>query len=72
MHYSLIPFAGSCLSLYLIGTLMMTVAFVLDKKNARKFGNVATGLFCGGYLFTVVASILTLVAFFIYFANGGI
>jgi hypothetical protein len=72
VHYSLIPFAGSCLSLYLIGTLMMTVAFVLDKKNARKFGNVATGLFCGGYLFTAVASILTVVAFFIYFTNGGI
>ena len=72
MPYFLIPFAGSCLLLYLAGTLMMTVAFVLDKKNARKFGNVATGLFCGGYLFAAVASILTVVAFFIYFTNGGI
>ena len=72
MPYYLIPFAGSCLSLYLIGTLMMTVAFVLDKRNARKFGSAATGLFCVGYLFTAVASILTLVAFFIYFTNGGV
>jgi hypothetical protein len=72
MPYYLIPFAGSCLSLYLVGTLMMTVAFVLDKKNAHKYGNTATGLFCGGYLFNAVASILTVVAFFIFFSNGGI
>ena len=72
MHYSLIPFAGSCLSLYLIGTLMMTVAFVLDKKNPPKFAKVATALFCGRYLFNAVASVRTLVAFFIYFTNGSI
>ena len=72
MHYSLIPFAGSCLSLYLAGTLMMLTAFGLDCMNAKKYGNTATGLFCGGYLFMAVASILTIVVFFIYFTNGGI
>lgn len=72
MPYFLIPFAGSCLLLYLAGTLMMLTAFGLDCMNAKKYGNTATGLFCGGYLFMAVASILTVVVFFIYFTNGGI
>lgn len=68
----LVPFAGACLLLYLAGTLMMLTAFGLDCMNAKKFGNTATGLFCGGYLAMVVASILTIVAFFVYFTNGDI
>lgn len=72
MHNALIPFGGSCLLLYLAGTLLMLIAFVLDHMNAKKYGNTATGLFYGGFLFMTVASILTLVALFIYFTNGGI
>ena len=72
MHNALIPFGGSCLLLYLAGTLMMLIAFALDCMNAKKYGNTATGLFCGGFLFMSVASILTLVAFFIFFSNGGV
>lgn len=72
MHNALIPFGGSCLLLYLAGTLMMLTAFALDCMNAKKYGNTATGLFSGGFLFMSVASILTLVAFFVYFSNGGL
>lgn len=72
MNHILIPFGGSCLLLYLAGTLMMCIAFALDCMNAKKYGNVATGLFCGGFLFMSVASLFTIVAFFVYFSNGGI
>lgn len=72
MNHILIPFGGSCLLLYLAGTLMMLIAFVLDCMNAKKYGNVATGLFCGGFLFMSVASLFTIVAFFVFFSNGGI
>ena len=72
MHNALIPFGGSCLLLYLAGTIMMLTAFALDCMNAKKYGNTATGLFCGGFLFMSVASILTPVAFFVYFTNGGV
>lgn len=72
MNSILIPFGGSCLLLYLAGTLMMLIAFALDCMNAKKYGNAATSLFCGGFLFMSVASILALVAFFVYFSNGGL
>lgn len=72
MNNILIPFGGSCLLLYLVGTLMMFIAFVLDKMNAKKYGNAATGLFCVGFLFMSVASLFTLVAIFVFFSNGGI
>jgi hypothetical protein len=72
VHNALIPFGGSCLLLYLAGTLMMLIAFALDCMNAKKYGTTATGLFGGGFLFMAVASILTLVAFFVYFSNGGL
>ena len=72
MNSVLIPFGGSCLLLYLAGTLMMLTAFGLDCMNAKKYGNAATGLFCGGYLFMAVASILTIVAFGVFFSNGGL
>lgn len=72
MHSVLIPFGGSCLLLYLAGTVLMLTAFALDCADAKKYGNTATGLFYGGFLFVSVASALTLVAFFIYFTNGGL
>lgn len=71
MHI-LIPFGGACLALYLGGYIMTLFAFVLDKMNARKYGNTATGLFYGGFLIMTVASLFTIVAFFVYFSNGGI
>lgn len=72
MNHILIPFGGACLALYLGGYLMTFFAFVLDKMGARKYGNVATGLFCGGFRFMSVASLFTIVAIFVYFSNGGI
>lgn len=72
MNHILIPLGSACLALYLAGTLMMLIAFVLDRMNAKKYGNDATGLFCGGFLFMSVASLFTIVAFFVYFSNGGI
>lgn len=72
MNHILIPFGGSCLLLYLAGTLLMLIAFVLDRMNAKKYGKPATALFCGGFLFMFVASLFTIVAFFVYFSNGGI
>lgn len=72
MNHILIPFGGSCLLLYLAGTLLTLIAFALDCMNAKKHRNVATGLFCGGFLFMTVASLFTIVAFFVYFSNGGI
>lgn len=72
MNSILIPFTGACLLLYLAGTLTMFVAFMLDCKDARKYGKAATRLFCGGYLFLVVASIFAMNAFFVYFSNGGL
>lgn len=68
----LIPFGGACLALYLGSYLMMLFAFVLDKMNAKKYGNTATGLFYGGFLFMSVAGLFTIVAFFVFFSNGGI
>lgn len=68
----LIPFGGACLLMYLAGTLMILGAFALDCVDAEKHGSTATGLFCGGFLFMSVASLLTLVAFFVYFSNGGV
>lgn len=72
MNSVLIPFGGSCLLLYLAGTLLMLIAFVLDCMNAKKYGNAATGLFCGGFLFMSVASVLTFVALFAFLSNGGL
>lgn len=72
MNHILIPFGGSCLLLYLAGTLLMLIAFTLDKMDARKYGKPATALFCGGFLFMFMASLFTIVAFFVYFSNGGI
>lgn len=68
----LIPFGGACLLMYLAGTLMLLNAFALDCLGAKKHDNVITALFCGGFLFLIVASILTLVAFFVFFSNGGV
>lgn len=72
MNHIFIPIGASCLLLYLAGTLMMLIAFTLDKMDAKKYGKPATGLFYGGFLFTIVASLFTIVAFFVYFSNGGI
>lgn len=71
MHI-IIPFGGACLALYLGSYLMMLIAFALDRMNAKKYGNAATGLFCGGFLFMSVASLFTIIAFFVFFSNGGI
>lgn len=72
MNHILIPFGGACLALYLGGYLMMLFAFVLDKMNAKKYGKPATWLFCTGFLIMTVASLFTIVAFFVFFSNGGI
>ena len=72
MHHILIPFGGSCLLLYLAGTLLMLIAFVIDKMDAKKYGKPATALFRGGFLFMFMASIFTIIAFFVYFSNGSI
>lgn len=68
----LIPIGASCLALYLAGTLLMLIAFVLDKMDFRKYGKPATLLFCTGFLFMTVASMFTIMAFLAYFSNGGI
>lgn len=72
MHHILIPLDGACMSLYLVGTCMMLIAFVLDKMNARKHGKLATGLFCYGFLFMIVSSLFAIIALVARFSNGGI
>lgn len=68
----LVPIGASCLALYLAGTLLMLIAFTLDKMDAKKYGKPATALFCAGFLFMFVASLFTVMAFLSYFSNGGI
>ncbi len=66
-----IPFGGACLTLFLLATVLTTIAFVvdvLDKEHDHV--KAATGLFTTGYVLALVTSVLTLICFIMFFNSG--
>lgn len=67
-----IPFGGACLALFLLATANMTTAFILDVVDKkRNHVKTATGFFTTGYILLLVASVLSLICFAMFFNSGG-
>lgn len=66
-----IPFGGACLTLFLLATVLTTIAFILDVVDKEhNHVRTATGLFTTGYVLTLVTSVLTLICFVMFFNSG--
>lgn len=64
-----IPFGGACLTLFLLATVLTTIAFVVDVLD-KEHVKATTGLFTTGYVLALVTSVLTLVCFVMFFNSG--
>ena len=66
-----IPFGGACLALFLLATAHMTTAFILDiVDKKRNHVKTATGFFTTGYILSLMASVITLICFAMFFNSG--